>query len=366
MKILYVTTIGGTMSFFKSLIKELIDDGHVVDIATNDLISSPPDCYKEWGCRIFSLSCSRDPFNKDNFKAIKQIKELVLKEKYDIVHCHTPIAAMCTRLACRKARKNGTKVFYTVHGFHFYRGASLKNWLLYYPVEKICSYFTDKLITINQEDYMLAKNKFKPKEVLYVPGVGIDLSKFSEVTIEKNTKRNELGISTDVVLFASVGELIERKNHELVLQAMNMIDDDKIHYMIIGKGPLLSFLQDFVKEHKLEHRVHFLGFRTDVIELYKAADVCCLPSFHEGLPVALMEGMASGLPVICSRIRGNTDLINNEGGLLFSPKSVNECRQAIVEILNRDMISMGEINKSNIKNYSIEKIIQLMKSIYEC
>ena len=136
MKILYVTTIGITMGFFNPFIKDLIDKGHTVDIATNEKDSKVPACYKEWGCTIYPITTSRSPLNKDNIDAVKQLKQLVAKEKYDIVHCHTPVAAMCTRLACRAARKNGTRVFYTAHGFHFYKGASLKNWLLYYPVEK--------------------------------------------------------------------------------------------------------------------------------------------------------------------------------------------------------------------------------------
>lgn len=159
------------MGFFKNFIKELLEDGHTVDIATNETTSKVPDCYREWGCQIYQISCTRSPFNKGNIDAIRQIRKIAADGSYGIVHCHTPIAAMCTRLACRKLRKSGLKVFYTAHGFHFYKGAPLKNWLVYYPIEWLCAHWTDVLITINKEDFELAKKKMKAKRVEYVPGV---------------------------------------------------------------------------------------------------------------------------------------------------------------------------------------------------
>ena len=161
MKILYVTTIGLTMIFFKGLVKELIDVGHIVDIACNEETHKVPDCYREWGCKVYEIDCSRSPLSNGNIRAIRELKRIVYENHYDIVHCHTPIAGACTRLACKDFRKYGVKVFYTAHGFHFYKGAPIKNWLLFYPIEKLCSRFTDTLITINKEDYSLAKKRMK-------------------------------------------------------------------------------------------------------------------------------------------------------------------------------------------------------------
>ena len=165
MKILYVTTIGTTMGFFHSFIKELIDEGNTVDFACNSTISNVPECYRDLECRIFNLSCTRSPLNRDNIRAYKQLKKMISENHYDIVHCHTPVAGAITRLACREYRKGGLKVIYTAHGFHFYKGAPLKNWLVYYPIEKFCSHFTDTLITINREDYDLANKKMQVKLV---------------------------------------------------------------------------------------------------------------------------------------------------------------------------------------------------------
>lgn len=362
MKILYVTTIGSTMDFFISFIKQLLEEGNDVDIATNENNSRVPECYREWGCSVYQIGTSRSPFNIGNIKAITQIKELVVKEKYDIVHCHTPVAAMCTRFACRRARKNGTKVFYTAHGFHFYKGAPLKNWLLYYPVEKFCAHFTDVLITINHEDYALAQKKIKAKQVEYVPGVGIDLKKFRQVAIDKSAKRKELGVPEEATLLLSVGELNENKNHETVIRSIKDMD---VYYIIAGKGGLHEHLQGVINELGMTEKIKLLGFRRDVAELYQIADIYVLPSVREGLNVSVMEAMASGLPVVCGRIRGNTDLIDEDGGALFEPQSVEDCMKSLEDVLSRERECLGKHNIKKVRAMSIMEINNQMKDLYQ-
>ena len=313
MKILYVTTIGGTMNFFKSLIGELIDEGNTVDIATNESVSKVPNLFRELGCKVFQISTSRSPFSFGNIKAIKQIKKIA--KDYDIVHCHTPLAAMATRIACKKLRKkNNLKVIYTAHGFHFYKGAPKKNWMIYYPIEKICSKWTDLLITINKEDFELSKRKMKAKQIEYVPGVGIDINKFANVIVDFDKKRDELGIKSTDKLILSVGELNENKNHKVVIKALSLINDKSYHYVIAGVGNQKSNLELFAKENNVN--LHLLGYRNDVNELYKIADLFVLPSIREGLNVSVMEALAAGCPVVVSKIRGNVDMVNLENTFL--------------------------------------------------
>ncbi len=363
MKILYVTTIAGTMGFFRKFIESLIKDGHVVDIATSETnVSKVPQCYLDWGCSVHHISTSRSPFKKGNFAAIKQLRKIVEENGYDIVHCHTPIAAAVTRLACRKLRKKGLKVIYTAHGFHFYKGAPLKNWLLYYPVEKLCARYTDVLININTEDYELAKKKLKAKKVIYVPGVGIDLDKFDGEKSDRGDKREELGIPETAKLIISVGELNQNKNHETVIRAIADMKD--VHYVIAGKGGLEDYLKKLIRELDMTDRVKLLGFRNDVRELCAAVDAFVFPSFREGLSVALMEAMAMGLPVACSRIRGNVDLIDENGGTLFDPHSVEDCRKAVEKLLNSSAEQMGLYNTEKIKKYEISAVNKKMKEIY--
>lgn len=265
-------------------------------------------------------------------------------------------------MAANRARKKGTKVFYTAHGFHFYKGAPLKNWLLYYPVEKFCSRFTDVLITINREDYALAQRKMKAKRVEYVPGVGVDLHKFGTSTVDKAAKRAELGVPEDAFVLLSVGELNENKNHQIVIQAIAHMD---VHYLIAGEGGERARLQHLIEELGISDRVKLLGYRRDVNELCRAADVYVLPSLREGLNLSVMEAMASFLPVACSRIRGNTDLIDENGGALFAPDSVQECEEAIKRVLYGELNAAGMHNAKKAENFSIQIVCEKMRELYE-
>ncbi len=358
------------MVFFKPFVKSLLDAGHTVEIATNDAEVPVPECYREWGCVVHTIATSRSPLNRGNRVAVKQLRRLVEENRYDIVHCHTPVAAMCARLACRRARKRGTKVFYTAHGFHFFKGAPLKNWLLYYPVEKICSRWTDLLITINQEDYALAQRKMKAKKVVYVPGVGVDLTKFGNATVDRAAKRRELGVPEDATLLLSVGELNANKNHETIIRALAKLENNEnVYYAIAGRGGLQDYLQNLAASLGLGDRVKQLGFRTDVAELYATADAFVFPSFREGLPVSVMEAMATGLPCAVSRIRGAVDLIDENCGTLFAPHSVDECRNAIAALLGaRNAQAFGARAAEKVKKFGLEPVLEQMTALYwdEC
>ena len=368
MKILYVTTIGGTMNFFKSFIKGLLDEGHTVDIATNETTSPVAECYREWGCRVFPISTSRSPLKWGNVKAIGEIRRLVLAEGYDIVHCHTPIAAVCTRLACKKARKKGTRVIYTAHGFHFYKGAPRKNWMIYYTAEKLCARHTDVLITINREDYDLAQRKLKAKRVEYVPGVGVDVERFRSARADRNAKREELGIPADAFLAVSVGELNQNKNHETVLRALAECGVERIHYAVAGVGNKREELLALAESLGVGDRFHLLGYRSDVAEIYHAADACVFPSIREGLGLAAIEGMACSLPLIVSDNRGTRDYSENgENALVCSWNSVTEFAAALRMLEGDGALCrrMGEKNVEIAPKFDQAVAMRKMREIYE-
>ncbi len=367
MKILYVTTIGCTMMFFESFISELIKNGHTVDIACNEETSSVPQFYRESGCKIHHISCTRNPLNASNLKSIKEISALVDENNYDLVHCHTPIAAALTRLACRKARKKGLRVLYTAHGFHFYKGAPLLNWLIYYPVEKFCSYFTDVLITINKEDYNFAKKRLCAKEVCYVPGVGIDTEKFSFNSSARSEKRSELGLLDDDILILSVGELNENKNHQVVIKALAKSGHKNIHYAIAGRGESHDFLISLANELGVSERVHLLGYRTDIDMLYSAADICCIPSIREGLVVAALEGISCGVPLVSSKCRGTVDYaVDGENAFLCNWNSADEFAHAIDRLAEdkalREKLSIQSVQTAQRFDKSV--VSKIMNEIY--
>ena len=370
MKILYVTTIGSTIGFFADLIKKFLDDGHTVDIATNESFSKIPEYCNGLDFRVYNIDCSRNPLSKSNLSVIKRLKQIVNENNYDIVHCHTPIAAALTRIACRKVRKNGTKVFYTAHGFHFYKGAPLKNWLIYYPIEKICSYMTDVLITINREDYQRACKKMKAKRIEYVKGVGIDVAKFRDFEFEdceKEKYREELGVPKDAKLLVSVGELNQNKNHQVVLNAISLIKDKNIHYAVAGVGKNEENLLSLASELEITDRFHLLGYRNDIEKLYKIADICCFPSIREGLGLAAVEGMASGLPLVVADNRGTRDFCKNGlNGFVCNPNSPEEFAEAITKILNNNSLAekMKQANIEKSAEFDVNIINENMLKIY--
>lgn len=308
----------------------------------------------EMGVAIFHIAIPRKiTAISQIITAYKEVKDLCNANRYRIVHCHSPIGGVIARLAARSIRKKGTKVIYTAHGFHFYDGAPKKNWLIFYPIEKECSRLTDVLITINKEDYNRAKKSFHAKDVLYVPGVGIDTDKFSSGLIDIDLKRNELGVEKNQYMLLSVGELSERKNHEVVIKALSQIDSLDYKYFIVGKGELEKYLENLVKSFGLENKVYLLGYRTDISELCQAADMFIFPSHQEGLPVALMEAIACKTNVICSSIRGNVDLVLDDTHL-FDEHNVNSvvaCINALVGSKKREMF-LEDSKEMVLKNYN--------------
>lgn len=369
MKILYTTTIGETMTFFKSLIKELVEEGHVVDIGTNEDTSKVPEIYRELGCKIYQISWSRSPFAVGNIKAVSELRNVVKQGSYDIVHCHTPIGAACTRLACRVFRNKGVRVIYTAHGFHFYKGAPLLNWLLYFPVEWLCSWFTDVLITINQEDYAFAQKHMHAKKIVYVPGVGIDLEKFNNNLSESRIAeiRQELSVQSDEKMLLSVGELNKNKNHEVVIRALAKLDNPKIKYFIAGRGGLQKYLEDLIVKLGLQNQVKLLGYRDDIAKLYACSDLCVFPSIREGLGLAALEGMASGLPLICADNRGTRDYAEDgDNAIVCKYNDVDAFADAIRCLIGDEKMCdyMGRTSKKIARCYELTNVVGIMKEVY--
>lgn len=319
----------------------------------------------KYGIHIYQIDFIRAPYHPGNIRAYRQLAAIVRKEHFNIIHCNTPIGGVIGRLIGKKYKI--PMVIYQAHGFHFFDGAPILNWLIYYPIERLFSHWTDEMITINREDFVRAKAKMHLRgqgKVVYVPGVGIDTEKFKNTVVDKNVKRAEIGVPKDAFLLLSIGELNQNKNHEIVIKALAQIKRKDIHYAIAGIGDKKGQLEQLAAEVGLSDRVKLLGYRTDVSELYAASDAFIFPSFREGLSVSLMEAMASGLPCIVSKIRGNVDLIDEKGGTLFDPHSVNSCRNAIEQLMVSDRAAAVVYNKEKIKKFELGTIIEQMKEIY--
>jgi glycosyltransferase involved in cell wall biosynthesis len=386
-KVLLVTTVSGFVPQFEmSNVQILQNMGYEIHYAANyHTPSYGNDNHRLEGTGIIQhqIGFVRSPFRFQNLKVFEQLKQLMITEQFSLVHCHTPMGGVMARLAARATKT--APVIYTAHGFHFFTGASIINWLCYYPIERFLSRFTDEQICINKEDYMRARRSFHANHVSYIPGVGLDFEKINKI-IDVTLKKSEIGLPQDKIILLSSGELIKRKNHETVIRAIATLRQDsttshensfnKIHYVICGHGELYQYLNQLVKELNVSDSISFLGYREDMMEIFQIADIFVFPSFQEGLPVALLEAMAYGLPVICSDIRGSNDLMGGnartsvdfcDGGIMIKKADdVSAYSQAISYMIEdkKTMRMMGEKNREKAKNFSSEYVIEAMKKIY--
>lgn len=311
-KVLFTATVDShILQFHIPFLKLFKENGYEVHVATNGNETIPYCDVKH------VVSFERSPIKINNLKAIKQLRKIINKEKFDMIHCHTPMGSVVTRIAAKKARKNGTRVIYTAHGFHFYKGAPILNWIVFYPVEKWLAKYTDTLITINKEDYDLAKKKFSKrcKDIEYVPGVGIDENKFDfEMTEEEKQKlRESLGIKNDDFVMIYPARLDKNKNQGLLIDAVKKLSREfpNIQLLLPGNDELNGYYQNMAKERDVESKIHFLGYRKDIQRLIKISNLAVSSSLREGLPVNIMEAMCAGLPIVATDCRGNRDFIKN-------------------------------------------------------
>ena len=367
-KVLFTATVDSHIeNFHIPYLKYFKDIGYEVHVATNgdDII---PFCDKK-----IKIPFERSPYKINNLKAIKMLKKVIMNEKYDIIHTHTPMGSVVTRLAAKKARKKyGTRVIYTAHGFHFFKGAPKINWTVFYPIEKILSKYTDTLITINNEDYELAKKKFHCKNVEYVPGVGIDKNKFDikMTEIEKANLRKSLGLKDNDYIIIYPAELSKRKRQIWLINTLYSLlkNNSSIHLLLPGKDSLNGECQKLVNKLGLEKQVHFLGFRRDIPKLMRISNLAISSAKQEGLPVNIMEAMYIGLPIVASNCRGNRDLIKDEkNGFLIELDDSNSFSNRVNELINNKTLTkkFGETNNQLIKNYMLDKIMKCMAKIYK-
>lgn len=372
MRALMTATVASMIGQFNmNNIKLLLDLGYEVDVACNfedmtswnkERIEKFKGELREMDINIYQIDFERSIFKINNhLRAYNQMRKLMNDRKYTLIHTHTPISSLLTRLAYRKSQiYTSCRMIYTAHGFHFFKGNNpIKN-IIFKAIERYGAKYTDTLITINKEDYNAAK-KFRLKKngnVEYVPGIGIDLDKIDSIQGNKEKLCNELNIPNDSILLLSVGELNDNKNHKIVIDILNKLPDN-VHYLICGQGILKKNHLENAKEKGVDSRLHLLGFRNDVIQVMKSCDIFVFPSKREGLSVALMEAMASGLICVVSNIRGNNDLMNDySNGHLFNVNNSDELIEVTKKVLKDKKINFS------MYNYGVKTIRKKMKSIY--
>lgn len=363
MKVLLTATVQSHIcQFHKPLVEVLHAHGCEVHVAARDNLAEKNGLKLDFVEKVYDVPFSRSPKSMDNVKAYRQLERIIDEIDYDIVHCNTPMGGIVTRLAARKARKNGTKVYYTAHGFHFYKGAAKKNWIVFYPIEKFFSRLTDKLITITAEDYKLASQKFHC-QVERIHGVGVDETRYFPVDdVTKKKLRNEMGYGEEQKIVLCVGELLPNKNQTIAIHMMKEIvkQYSDAQLLLAGNGPEKERLEQEIVKCNLHDNVQMLGYCIHLQDYQHIADVVVSCSKREGLPLNIVEAMLSENPVVASNNRGHRELIqNDENGFLVDIDGENEMSERVLLLLEnsekRSKISF------NAKNYACQYTFQCVK-----
>lgn len=370
---LIITTIGGFLPQFEmNDVKILQENGYTVHYASNfENLVYDIDVKKlrEMGLVLHHIDICKSPFRViKNVGACLKLKKIIKKEQIGLIHCHNPMGGVVGRLA---ALIGGRRicVIYTAHGFHFYKGAPKKNWLLYYTAERFLAHFTDRLITINSEDYENAK-RFELRsggKVEYIPGVGVDIAKFRKIEELRIAKRRELAVPEGALHVVSVGELNENKNHMAVIRAIARLGGNDIYYSICGSGPLEAYLQEEIEALGLRQRVRLLGYRTDVEEVLQSADCFVFPSKREGLGIAAIEALACEVPLIAADNRGTREYARDgRNGIVCDANSGQDFADAICRLKKSEALrqQLAEGCRRTAEHFSIEATDKIMRRIY--
>lgn len=381
-RVLFVTTISGFLPQFEKndvkLLKQMGCQIHYASNFTNPIYAFDKTELEKNRVALHQIDIEKSPakINK-NIKAIKQLIKIIDENDIDIIHCHNPMGGVAARIAARAGRRK-PKVIYTAHGFHFYKGAPIMNWLLFYTAERFLARYTDIIVTINREDYIRAK-KFRLKkngEVYLIHSVGVDKEKFAPRPELRETKRAELGIPADAFHIVTAAELNENKNQKLVIEAVaalknkSKIDADKaynIYYTICGKGPNEDKLRELIKAYGLENNVSLLGYRTDMDEILQTADVFAFPSIREGLGVAAIEALMCNVPLIAADNRGTREYVSDgNNGIVCRYDAVDEFEEAIELLYGNTAYRkrMADRCRESVKKFTIEEVEKTMTKVY--
>lgn len=408
-KVLFLATVYGHLAAFHIPFMLLLKDmGYEVYAAA--CFDGREDEVKSGGITCWNVSFARSPYNPKNLKAFLQLKDLFESHHFDLIHVHTPVAAFLGRYLAKKTGQGS--VLYTAHGLHFYEGAPLQNWLFYYPAEKLAAKWTDGLIVINQEDLVNAEKLLgfhEGQDLFFVHGVGVEVKDVSCTnsvypvsvlankpcsisvtyserqdnfeskveTLSSNSTsrisgvpsiREELGIGIEDVVVACIGEINRNKNQSFLVRAWKnvTIERPNVHLLLIGDGQFAKKLHQLVRKEKIPN-VHFLGFRNDVPNILNEIDIVVHVSKREGLPRVIMEAMAASKPVVATEIRGNRDLVEGAvNGLLVDIGDVHDLEAALLCLIDNPYlrVTMGSAGARKIQAYSIDNVMNEMKSIY--
>lgn len=356
--------------FHKPLAEMLHAHGFEVHVAGKDNLALKNGLSINWADKVFDVPFARSPKSVDNIRAYRQLKKIIDSGNYSHIHCNTPMGGIVTRLAARNARSCGCEIIYTAHGFHFHKQSSKSAWCIYYPIEQAFARLTNKLITINHEDYILASKHFGCA-TYYTHGVGVDAQRYVPVLSEDERLAlcRELNIEPNKKVILSVGELLPNKNQKMIIKAMRIIRENipDVFLILAGNGPLKEQLEQHISHFRLEDSIRMIGYSTELEKYQKVASLLAACSYREGLPLNLVEAMLAKNPVVASHNRGHDELVNDGvTGYLVEPDNYECMANHIIDLLNNEdlRLKFGENARVFALDFSFENVKRELKTVY--
>lgn len=372
-KVLIVTTVSGFLpQFEKNNVKLLREAGCEIHYASN--FKNPIYAFQEadlkmQGIRLHQIDIAKSPFKiRTNLRAVRQLLHIIEENAIDIVHCHNPMGGAAGRAAVWLSGRK-PYVIYTAHGFHFYKGAPMRNWMLFYPAERLLARMTDLIVTINREDFERAQ-KFRLKaggSVFQIHSVGVDRKRFSPKQEKGENKRKELRIPQKAFHIITAAELNDNKNQKVIVGALAALTQQDIYYTVCGKGQGECRLRELIREKGLENRIRLIGFRTDMEEILQTADCFAFPSYREGFGVAAVEALLCGVPLIVSDNRGTREYaVQGKNALICRADSTEEFAQAINTLYKEKALRerMAHCCRDSAMKFTTEEVEKTMKEVY--
>lgn len=295
------------------------------------------DAAKLSGSEVVTVSSLRREINLvQDLKAFWHLWRCFRIQHFDVVHTHSSKTGVLGRFAARLA--NVPCIVHTVHGFAFPAAKTRLQRRVFHIMEWLGARCSHKVICLHEEDARICRDELglPPEKIIILPN-GVDIEKFQppRETVNQAELRDILGLPESRKIILMVGRLWEQKNPKCLIDAYRRLwdkGDPGADLVLVGDGELLPVLAETVRQVGLDKHVHFLGWRTDTPALMQASDIFVLPSRWEGMPLAILEAMSSGLPIVVTDIPGNRHLVeDNIHGLLFP----NEDDEALCESLHR-------------------------------
>lgn len=342
-KILQICAIDSSVDvLLRPLIIRSMEEGYEVHSACSN--TGRFSKLEQDGFSMINIPISRSISPVSNLKSIYRLYKLMRKENYDIVHVHTPIAALLGRIAAKLA--GARNIVYTAHGFYFHENMSKSQYKLFYNIEKYAARFlTDWLLLQSKEDYELSlDNKFLRKDRIIHLSNGVDITNKFNINIfspnHLNELKQDLGIAEEDFVFTFIGRLVKEKGIFELLEAFTELNKHKKNIKLILIGGLNKSERDQSSIQKLDsylknENILQLGYRKDIPELLAISNTFILPSYREGLPRSIIEAMAMKKPVIATNIRGcREEVFDNINGYLVEKKSSESLYKAMEKIIS--------------------------------